>query len=189
MSESSGRENWHDATQIGRDVDEACDRFEAAWRAGVRPRIEEFLGDPTDPGYPMLLRYLLVVDLDYRGGLGERPELSEYQGRFPGHEGLIDSVFARLAGRSDRATRPDPETLDLSSGRDETHPGCGAGPAADPFPEIPGCQILSELGRGGMGVVYLARQVRLNRLCALKIALPGKHAGAVSRARFLPRPR
>ena len=36
-----------------------------------------------------------------------------------------------------------------------------------------------------MGVVYKARQIRLNRLCALKIALPGKHTGAESRARFL----
>ena len=36
-----------------------------------------------------------------------------------------------------------------------------------------------------MGVVYKARQIRLNRLCALKIALPGEHNGAESRARFL----
>ncbi len=60
-----------------------------------------------------------------------------------------------------------------------------AGDGGDPFPDIPGCEILSELGRGGMGVVYKARQVRLNRVCALKITLPGNHAGAVGRARFL----
>jgi WD40 repeat protein/predicted Ser/Thr protein kinase len=185
VSETSGRENWHDATRVGREVDETCDRFEAAWRAGHRPRIEEFLGNPTDPGNLMLLRYLLVVELDYRGGLGEAPELSDYQRRFPGHEGLIDSVFARFAGRSRRATGMDSETLDLSIGRGGKSPGSAAGPAAGPFPDIPGCEILSELGRGGMGVVYEARQVRLNRLCALKIALPGKHTGAVARARFL----
>jgi hypothetical protein len=75
LSASSGRENWHDATRIGRDVDEACDRFEAAWRAGDRPRIEDFLGDPTDPDYLMLLRYLLVVELDFSGSLGETPEM------------------------------------------------------------------------------------------------------------------
>ena len=60
-----------------------------------------------------------------------------------------------------------------------------ATPSPEVFPNIPGSEILSELGRGGMGVVYLARQVRLNRLCALKITLPGKHHGAESRARFL----
>ena len=36
-----------------------------------------------------------------------------------------------------------------------------------------------------MGVVYKARQIRLNRLCALKMILPGEHTGAEFRARFL----
>ena len=35
-----------------------------------------------------------------------------------------------------------------------------------------------------MGVVYLARKIALNRLCALKMILAGAHAGAVAQARF-----
>jgi serine/threonine-protein kinase len=56
--------------------------------------------------------------------------------------------------------------------------------AAGPPPRLSGYEIVGELGRGGMGVVYKARQVGLNRVVALKMILGGVHAGPHELGRF-----
>ena len=53
------------------------------------------------------------------------------------------------------------------------------------LPTIPGYELLGVLGRGGMGIIYRVRHLKLNRIIALKMLLSGEFARAVEVARFM----
>src|SRR5262249_7512637 len=65
----------------------------------------------------------------------------------------------------------------------------GSGPITglvdERLPTIPGYEVLGVLGRGGIGIVYRVRHLKLNRVIALKMLISGEFAGLVEVARFM----
>jgi hypothetical protein len=67
----------------------------------------------------------------------------------------------------------------------DTAPAVRTGPSVPRRPTIPGYQVLDELGHGGMGVVYRARQLGANRLVALKVIRAAESSRPEDLLRFL----
>jgi serine/threonine protein kinase/formylglycine-generating enzyme required for sulfatase activity len=73
--------------------DRLCDQFEAAWRNGERPKIEDYLCDLVEPKRSDLLAHLLEVELELRRANGEKPTPEDYEQRFRQEVALIRAAF------------------------------------------------------------------------------------------------
>jgi len=163
-------------TEIGHNAD-VCDRFEAAWADGRRPKAEEFLGDWPRTDRDQLLSQLLAVEIGLRRRAGAGPQVEELLARFPGQEDLVrDALHA---------------AVDSSGG---TQPQAAENADATDAPRrLLRYRVTGELGKGGFGVVYAAFDDTLRRPVAIKVlhkrwvAEPGYVERYMEEARALAR--
>lgn len=174
------RPRQFDGSFEARETDRVCDRFEKAWRTGLRPRIEDFVQGQQEPQRSRLLRELLLLELDLHSITKTPPTLVEYCKRFPGNESLVHDVFVE-AGRATGLAQSDSTTVTLgqlmgeagyglrNEGSDSLETADSADERYDSETQIGRYHVVSFLGKGGFGKVYLARDNELQRDVALKL--------------------
>lgn len=153
------------------NLDECCQRFEDAWRAGDHPSIEDYMSPWADRKFESasLLRELLLIEWDQRASDGEDIDIAEYCRRFPDHE-----RFILAAAREFQETSVGRSTV--CSGKMLNAGGESADWKATGLDMTGHLDNISLHAVGGLGEVHVAEDRSLHRKVAIKRIRP-KHQG------------
>ncbi|QEG38018.1 serine/threonine-protein kinase [Bythopirellula goksoeyrii] len=142
-------------------VNQFCDQFEHAWRQGETPAIGDYLSTAPASVRKVLLHELVLIDATYRKQASVAFDVSDSYQQF--HD-LDQSWLAENIPTAVSIHPKDKSDLDP--------------------PMSTRYEIINEIGRGGMGIVYQARDRRLGRKVCLKSLHPETSRSPERLARF-----
>jgi tetratricopeptide (TPR) repeat protein len=123
------------------EINNACERFEAEWKAGREPQIEIYLEKAPEGARSELTRELLKLDIYYRRNRGDTIGPNDYTPRFREHASLIDTLLGP-------SLLPNLPIDTMQAGR---------------------YRLEKFIARGGMGEVWEAHDPEFRRRLAIKI--------------------
>jgi serine/threonine protein kinase/WD40 repeat protein len=159
------------------DINRACERFEAELQSGGEPKIELFVAQVPEGARSELTRELLKLEIYYRRERGDTIGPDDYRSRFPDFASPIDSLPG-IAPVPKSERTPTSSVFNVATGPYEG----GSIPKGSPSRKSDHAEtafrsskrfgdyeLIKRLGKGGMGIVYLARQRNPDRMVALKL--------------------
>lgn len=90
-----GPNDLPDSDALDLQIDELCDEYEAAVRAGKPRRMEDYLTRVAASTQGRLLTELILGELEIRRGRGETPAMEEYVRQFPQYQTEIEEAFSQ----------------------------------------------------------------------------------------------
>ncbi|MGO9599159.1 MAG: serine/threonine-protein kinase [Isosphaeraceae bacterium] len=133
-------------------IDRLQDDMERRWADGGRVFLEEYLAShPSLLEDPDALLELILKEIDLLAAEGKPPRWEAYRAALP------ETIVTRLR-----------EYLEFEAVMDSTL----TGPEDDGLPRFPNFEVISKIGGGSMGIVYLARDLKTKELVAIKALYP-----------------